>query len=123
MDKAAFIVASRYARRTVVTASSEQCDFHVPIRQGRLVELMARVIATGNTSIHVEVDMYAEDLLSGAPAGDPRTVRARRVEREEQAHGCRGLGNPKPADHGEGPWPNGQAVAGMGARAGPGTAG
>jgi len=64
MDKAAFIVASRYARRTVVTASSEQRDFHVPIRQGQLVELMARVIATGNTSIHVEVDMYAEDLLS-----------------------------------------------------------
>ncbi|MEM9596564.1 MAG: acyl-CoA thioesterase, partial [Acidobacteriota bacterium] len=34
MDKAAFIVASRYARRAVVTASSEKCDFHVPVRQG-----------------------------------------------------------------------------------------
>ena len=39
MDKAAFIAASRYARRAVVTASSERVDFHVPVRQGELVEL------------------------------------------------------------------------------------
>lgn len=65
MDKAAFIVASRYARRTVVTASSERCDFHVPVRQGQLVELTARVVATGRTSMVVEVDLHAEDLLTG----------------------------------------------------------
>lgn len=65
MDKAAFIVASRYARRTVVTASSERCDFHVPVRQGQLVELLGRVVATGRTSMRVEVDLYAEDLLTG----------------------------------------------------------
>ncbi len=34
MDKAAFIAASRHARRTVVTARSEQVDFRRPIRQG-----------------------------------------------------------------------------------------
>lgn len=65
MDKAAFVVASRYARRTVVTASSEKCDFHVPVREGQLVELLARVIATGRTSMTVEVDLVSEDLLSG----------------------------------------------------------
>ncbi len=65
MDKAAFIVASRYARRSVVTASSERCDFHVPVRQGQLVELHARIIATGKTSMSVEVTLIAEDLLTG----------------------------------------------------------
>lgn len=65
MDKAAFIVASRFARRTVVTASSEKCDFHVPVRQGQLVELVARVVATGTTSVTIEVDLYSEDLLTG----------------------------------------------------------
>lgn len=65
MDKAAFIVASRYARRTVVTASSERCDFHVPVRQGQLIELLARVVATGRSSLTVEVDLFAEDLLTG----------------------------------------------------------
>jgi acyl-CoA hydrolase len=65
MDKAAFITASRYARTTVVTASSEKCDFHLPVRQGQLVELVSRVVATGRTSMTVTVDLYAEDLLSG----------------------------------------------------------
>lgn len=65
MDKAAFVVASRYARMTVVTARSEKVDFHVPVRQGQLVELIARVVATGRTSLNVEVDLYAEDLLTG----------------------------------------------------------
>jgi acyl-CoA hydrolase len=65
MDKAAFIVASRYARRTVVTAASDKCDFHVPVRQGQLVELVSRIVATGRTSMTVEVDLYAEDLLTG----------------------------------------------------------
>lgn len=65
MDKAAFIVASRYSRRTVVTASSEKVDFHVPVRQGQLVELVARVVGSGRTSLTVEVELYAEDLLTG----------------------------------------------------------
>jgi acyl-CoA hydrolase len=30
MDMAAFVTASRHARRPVVTASSERIDFHVP---------------------------------------------------------------------------------------------
>ncbi len=46
-------------------ASSEKTNFHVPVRQGQLVELIATVIATGSTSITVEVELYAEDLLTG----------------------------------------------------------
>lgn len=65
MDKAAFVVASRYARRSVVTAKSEQVDFHVPVKQGQLVELVARVVSTGTSSLSVEVDLVCEDLLSG----------------------------------------------------------
>ncbi len=66
MDKAAFIAASRYSRRAVVTASSEKCDFHCPVRQGQLIELYARIVATGRTSMTVEVELHSEDLLSGA---------------------------------------------------------
>ncbi|ALN56328.1 thioesterase superfamily [Lysobacter enzymogenes] len=65
MDKAAFIAASRYARRTVVTARSEQIDFHLPVPKGALVELIARVVETGRTSMQVEVEMIREDLLTG----------------------------------------------------------
>jgi len=66
MDKAAFIAASRYSRRTVVTARSEQIDFRSPVRQGQLIELIGRVVATGRSSMTVAVDLFAEDLLSGA---------------------------------------------------------
>ena len=65
MDKAAFIAASRYARRSVVTARSEQVDFQLPIRQGQLVETIARVMSVGSSSMQVDVEVFAEDLLSG----------------------------------------------------------
>lgn len=65
MDKAAFVAATRFARRTVVTARSEQVDFHVPVRQGQLVELIARVIEVGRSSMQVEVELHAEDALAG----------------------------------------------------------
>jgi acyl-CoA hydrolase len=65
MDMAAFVTASRHARRPVVTASSERIDFHVPVRQGQLAEVLGRVTSTGRTSLTVEVELWAEDLLTG----------------------------------------------------------
>jgi acyl-CoA hydrolase len=65
MDMAAFVTASRHARRPVVTASSERVDFHVSVRQGQLAEVVGRVTDTGRTSLTVEVELWAEDLLTG----------------------------------------------------------
>ncbi len=65
MDTAAFVTASRHARRPVVTASSKRIDFHVPVRQGQLAEVVGRVTGTGRTSLTVEVELWAEDLLTG----------------------------------------------------------
>jgi acyl-CoA hydrolase len=65
MDKAAFIVASRHARRVVVTARSEEVNFRVPVRTGQLVELVASVVRVGRSSMTVEVEMTAEDPLTG----------------------------------------------------------
>ncbi len=50
----------------MVTASSERIDFHVPVRQGQLAEVVGRVTKTGRTSMTVEVELWAEDLLTGA---------------------------------------------------------
>jgi uncharacterized protein (TIGR00369 family) len=66
MDKAAFMVASRFSRLPLVTASTEKIDFHAPVKQGQLVELVSRVVQTGRTSITVEVELYGEDIRSGA---------------------------------------------------------
>jgi len=63
MDKAAFVAASRYARRTVVTACSERVDFKTAVHHGSLVELIASVIATGHTSMTVSVDLSGQRQL------------------------------------------------------------
>jgi len=65
MDKAAFVAATRFARRTVVTARSEQVDFHVPVRLGQLVELVARIDEVGRSSMQVEVELHTEDPHAG----------------------------------------------------------
>src|SRR5262252_4961487 len=65
MDMAAFVAASRHARKPVVTASSERIDFHVPVLQGQLAEVVGRVSRAGRTSMTVEVELWAEDLLTG----------------------------------------------------------
>src|SRR3990170_7924909 len=64
MDKAAFLSATRHARRTMVTVASDRVEFKVPVRAGQLVELVAKVTATGRTSVTVGVDMYAEDVAT-----------------------------------------------------------
>ena len=65
MGKAAFVAASRHARRAVVMASSEKIDFHMPVKVGQVVELYAQVVRMGRTSMTVVVEMVAETQLSG----------------------------------------------------------
>lgn len=65
MDKSAFITASRFARKAMVTACSERVDFKAPVKNGQLVEVIGKIIKTGRTSVTVSVDMYAENLLTG----------------------------------------------------------
>jgi acyl-CoA hydrolase len=65
MDMAAFVAATRYARKTVVTVSAERVDFRGPVAHGELAELEAKVLSTGRTSLTVEVTLTAEVLLTG----------------------------------------------------------
>lgn len=65
MDKSAFITASRYARKSMVTASSEHIDFQSPVKQGHLVEVIGRIVKKGTSSVTVNVELFGENLLSG----------------------------------------------------------
>ena len=64
MDSAAFIAATRYCRRKVVTRHLSEMEFRRPIPQGTLVELVARVVKTGRTSMTVQVDLFVEEMYS-----------------------------------------------------------
>ncbi|MFQ5499718.1 MAG: acyl-CoA thioesterase [Candidatus Zixiibacteriota bacterium] len=65
MDRAAWICSTKYARRTMVTIASDRVVFKKPILQGQMVELCAKIIDKGRTSVTVKVDMYAEKPLTG----------------------------------------------------------
>jgi uncharacterized protein (TIGR00369 family) len=65
MDHAGWIAATRCAHQTMVTVASDRVEFKVPVRAGELVELVARVVRIGRTSVTVAVDMFAEDVATG----------------------------------------------------------
>lgn len=62
MDETAFIAATRFSRKRLVTVSSDKVDFKHPIPQGSMVELIAEIIHVGRTSMKVEVTTYVEDM-------------------------------------------------------------
>lgn len=65
LGKAAFIAATRHARAVMVMAASERIDFRSPVNEGEMVELTARIEATGRSSVRVAVELIAENLLTG----------------------------------------------------------
>jgi len=60
VDVAGAVVASRRARARVVTVSVNAFQFKEPVYVGDLVSCYAEVTRVGNTSIMVEVEVYAE---------------------------------------------------------------
>ncbi|TMO66727.1 acyl-CoA thioesterase [Pseudoalteromonas aurantia] len=60
MDEAAFIAATRFCRKPLVTISSDRVDFKEAIPAGTFAELVSKVVHVGNTSLKVEVRIYLE---------------------------------------------------------------
>jgi acyl-CoA hydrolase len=106
MDRAAAVAALRFCRKPIVTAATERLSFRYPIHQRDLIELRAKVIASGTTSMIVRVHTYSEHPLTGErrlcttgyfcmvaidERGQAQPVPELLVEseeeREEQAHG------------------------------------
>lgn len=62
MDETAFIAATRFCRKALVTVSSDRIDFRAAIPGGSLVEFVARVCHVGRTSLRVQVDAWLESM-------------------------------------------------------------
>lgn len=62
MDETAFIAATRFSRKSLVTVSSDRVDFTQAIPAGTIAELVAKVIQVGNSSLSVQVDIFVEDM-------------------------------------------------------------
>lgn len=64
MDEVAFICATRFSRKKVVTISTGQIDFKKAIPAGTLIELVAKVDNVGRTSCKIHVDIFMEQMYS-----------------------------------------------------------
>lgn len=64
MDEVAFIAATRFSRKRVVTVSSDKIDFAKPIPAGTIIELVGKIVHIGNTSVKVLVEIYIEEMYS-----------------------------------------------------------
>ncbi|MBU2881271.1 acyl-CoA thioesterase [Psychrosphaera sp. B3R10] len=62
MDEVAFICATRFCRKPLVTISSDRVDFKEPIPAGSIVELVASIANIGRTSLVVEVNVLIEKM-------------------------------------------------------------
>ncbi|GAP76748.1 MULTISPECIES: acyl-CoA thioesterase [Pseudoalteromonas] len=62
MDEAAFIAATRFCRKPLVTISSDRVDFKEAIPAGTFAELVSRVVHVGNTSLKVDVEIFLETM-------------------------------------------------------------
>ena len=66
VDEAGALTCMRHAQRKVVTVAIDSMVFRNPIRIGDLVILNAEVTYTGRTSMEAEVQVLAENPISGA---------------------------------------------------------
>ncbi|MEO3408556.1 acyl-CoA thioesterase [Mucilaginibacter sp. CAU 1740] len=64
MDEVAFITATRFTRKRMVTVSSDRIDFKKPIPAGTFIELVGKIAHIGNTSLKVSVEIYIEEMYS-----------------------------------------------------------
>jgi len=65
IDKCAAIAAMRHAQSGVVTASLDSVDFHSSVRVGDVLVLRGRLNAVFRSSMEIEVEVHAEDPLTG----------------------------------------------------------
>lgn len=66
MDIAAAISAQKHCNRIVVTASVDNVSFKHPIKLGDVITIQAQVTRAFNTSVEVRLDVWAENIPSGA---------------------------------------------------------
>ncbi len=65
VDEAAFVAATKHARKNVVVASMDHIDFKHPVHIGDLLTLSASIYHVGRTSMDVEVEIITEKIKQG----------------------------------------------------------
>jgi acyl-CoA hydrolase len=64
MDEVAYITATRFTRKKMVTVSSDKIQFLLPVKSGSIAEIIGKVFKTKNATIEVQVEIYIEEMYS-----------------------------------------------------------
>ncbi len=64
MDEVAYITATRFAKKKMVTVSSEKVQFLLPIKSGTIAEIVGKVSKVKNVTIEIRVEIYLEEMYS-----------------------------------------------------------
>ncbi len=64
MDEVAFIAATRFSRKKMVTVSTSRIDFKKPIPANTIIEVIGTITRIGNTSIDVLVEIFKEEMYN-----------------------------------------------------------
>lgn len=62
IDEVAGVVAARHCHSSVTTASIDNLWFREPVYQNELLLMRGKITFTGNTSMEVRIDSFAEDI-------------------------------------------------------------
>lgn len=65
VDEAAFVAATKHARKNVVVVSMDGMEFKHPVNVGDLLTLKASIFHVGRTSMDVEVEIETEKIKEG----------------------------------------------------------
>jgi uncharacterized protein (TIGR00369 family) len=65
VDEAAFVAATKHARKNIVMASIDHVVFKHPVNIGDMLNIKARLCYVGRSSMDIEVEIEAEKLKEG----------------------------------------------------------
>lgn len=74
IDQAAYACAATWSGMYCVTVYVGGITFDQPIRIGQMVEVRARIVLTGTSSMHMLVEVGAQDLRGGEPVQATRCM-------------------------------------------------
>lgn len=64
LDEVAFITATRFTRQRMITVKIENIRFLNPVLPNTIIEIIGRIVKTGNVKLFITVEAFSEDMYS-----------------------------------------------------------
>ncbi len=64
LDEVAFITATRYTRQRMITVKIENIRFLKPVLANTILEIVGKIVKTGNVKLFIKVEVFSEDIFS-----------------------------------------------------------